>query len=86
MITREQAENANEFHFGECKRSVGPKGGVKTFSHTVRRSGATKTWASRPNDFRIPVKYGLKQCGHIWHTNADGWHAAEDCPLLKQEG
>lgn len=31
----------------------------------LRRNGATKLWKTRPDEFRIPVKAGLKSYGHI---------------------
>lgn len=31
----------------------------------LRRNGATKLWKTRPNEFSIPVKAGLKSCGRI---------------------
>lgn len=37
----------------------------------TRRNGATKTWKTRPNEFRIPVKAGLRACGYITHQNVD---------------
>lgn len=40
---------------------------------TWRRNGATKTWKTRPGEFRIPVKFGLYGYGYITHTNADGF-------------
>jgi hypothetical protein len=30
-----------------------------------RRNGKTQTWKTRPNDWRIPVKAGLRSCGAI---------------------
>jgi outer membrane protein assembly factor BamB len=33
----------------------------------VRRNGATKLWKTRPGEFRIPIKYGLKNHGEITH-------------------
>jgi len=38
----------------------------------LRRNGATKLWKTRPNEFRIPVKAGLKACGYIDHTSQFG--------------
>jgi hypothetical protein len=35
----------------------------------LRRNGKTRTWKTRPAEFRIPVKAGLKLCGYIDHTN-----------------
>lgn len=31
----------------------------------LRRNGKTKTWKTRPDDFRIPVKAGLRATGAI---------------------
>ena len=31
----------------------------------LRRNGATKRWVTRPTEFRIPVKAGLRACGYI---------------------
>lgn len=35
-----------------------------------RVSGRCKTWKTRPNEFRLPVKRGLYQHGYITHENA----------------
>ncbi len=39
----------------------------------ARRNGATKTWKTRPGNFRIPVKHGLYQYGYIDHNNHLEW-------------
>ncbi len=39
----------------------------------VRRNGRTKRWKTRPTEFQIPVKYGLKECFYITQANADDW-------------
>ena len=36
-----------------------------------RRNGATKTWKTRPGEFRIPVKAGFSACGELTHNNYD---------------
>ena len=36
----------------------------------VRVSGACKTWKTRPNDFRLPVRFGLYENGAIEPGNA----------------
>jgi hypothetical protein len=36
----------------------------------LRRNGATQRWKTRPNDYRVPVKAGLKSCGQITHTSS----------------
>ncbi len=32
---------------------------------SCRRNGRTQTWKTRPNDFRIPIKYGFKEYGQV---------------------
>jgi hypothetical protein len=36
----------------------------------IRRNGATKLWKTRPADYRIPIKAGLKSCGYIEQINS----------------
>ena len=38
-----------------------------------RINGKCQTWKTRPDDFRLPVKYGLKQCFYITPDNAKDW-------------
>jgi hypothetical protein len=75
MVTKEQVTTdiKSHFHYGECRLSVGV---------AYRRSGQTKTWKTRPNDFRVPVKFGLYEAGEITQDNAHLFHIGEDCPLL----
>lgn len=35
----------------------------------ARRNGATKTWKTRPGEFRIPVKAGFRTSGYVEHNN-----------------
>jgi len=39
----------------------------------ARRNGANKTWKTRPNEFKIPVKRGLNQYGQIDQDNFNDW-------------
>lgn len=43
----------------------------------VRRNGKTQVWKTRPNDFRVPVKYGLYEYGNITQDNAHEWQVAD---------
>ena len=81
MITKQQALTAQEFHAEGCRRIVGPRGGAQVFITRYRRNGKTETWKTRPDDFRIPVKHGLKSCGQIHPGNAAQFHTLADCPL-----
>lgn len=46
----------------------------------VRVTGKVKTWKTRPDHFRIPVKYGLKTCWYVENTyelnNSGEWEVA----------
>lgn len=86
MLTRNQALTCQEFHYegdGPCTRNTGPRGGVTEHIVRVRRNGMTQTWVTRPSEFRIPVKYGIRARGQfsIRETEAGNYHAAEACPL-----
>lgn len=61
MVTIEQAMSATRF-----KRVVGKP-------IQVRRTGKTQRWKTRPNEFKIPVKYGLYESGYITDQNAADW-------------
>lgn len=69
MVTKESALTANNFtHVSMKNRDETPL--------RVRRNGKTKTWKRRPNDFSVPVKYGLYGYGYITQDNAHEWNAA----------
>ncbi len=38
-----------------------------------RSNGKLKTWKTRPTDFRLPVKYGFKDCFYLTPANIDCW-------------
>ena len=65
MNTR-KIHNADNFEHKTLKNSDGSR-------LRVRRNGATKTWKTRPTEFRIPCKYGLYEYLYIDHTNHLEW-------------
>lgn len=81
MVTKEQALTAKDFHFGECVKTVGPRGGVRITQEIWRRSGQTKTWKRAPDAFSVPIKYGLYNYSYVDHTNENTFHVAEDCTI-----
>ena len=83
MITKEQALSESVFHYGTCTRTVGPRGGVTERVEHWRRNGSTQTWKTRPEEFSVPVRYGMRSTGYIrlTHLNASEFHAEADCPL-----
>lgn len=80
-ITMEQALTANEFHEGNCTREIGPRGGVREQMRVWRRNGRTKLWKTRPDDFEVPIKHGLRNYGYIDEDNAYRFHTTAECPL-----
>ena len=63
MITRRQAMTAQNFEMVNHNNADG-------IPVRWRRNGATKVWKTRPADFRMPVKHGLKDYGYIDNDNA----------------
>ncbi len=86
-LTRAQAEEGQEFHWGECTRTHGPRGGVRESIERWRRTGATKLWKTRPEDFRVPVQFGMRARDHHYLTpdNVEEFHLDERCPLEDTE-
>jgi hypothetical protein len=92
MITRQQAIGLtfrDHVHFTggtnrnpqsrPCTAVLGPKGGVKVNVIDCRVNGSVQTWKTRPTEFRVPIKYGMREYGEINHTNAEHWHLASEC-------
>lgn len=40
----------------------------------LRRNGQTKLWKTRPMEFSIPVKAGLRSCAYITNANINSGH------------
>ena len=36
-----------------------------------KANGACKTWITRPNEFRLPIKHGLYSFSYISHLNSE---------------
>ena len=49
-----------------------------------RVNGQLKTWKTRPDDFRLPVKYGLRVCFYITPVNAADWTIDKNYELATQ--
>jgi hypothetical protein len=82
-LTTEQIHKATEFHYGKCQVIRGPRGGKTIRMEVWRRSGKTKTWKTRPSEFTIPIKHGLRDSGYLTQSNEHAFHLPEDCPLNK---
>jgi len=79
MITKEQALTASYFH---AVNQNDPSSHARAFNW--RRNGATKTWKTRPEEFRIPVKYGLYGFDYVTHNDSNVY-VIDECPACKHE-
>lgn len=71
MVTKEQAMNAGyRQNFWFKSRD----GKIKK----VYVSGQCKTWKTRPNEFRLPVKFGLYESSAITEYNCQYFANSED--------
>lgn len=78
-----QALTTDRFHYGECSKRVGPKGEVYIKREEWRRIGKNKTWGTRPDEFRIPIKYGMRSYDEINAGNVERFHAESDCEVTR---
>ena len=39
-----------------------------------RINGKIKTWKTRPGEFQLPVKHGLRDCFYITQTTISDWY------------
>lgn len=73
MITKQiavEVKYRQEFHHKAIKNADGTPA-------RCRVNGKCKTWKSRPDDFCLPVKYGLRDCFYITPSNAGDWQIAK---------
>lgn len=49
----------------------------------LRRNGQTRLWRRSPDRFLIPVKAGMKSCGHCTDRNLHGgaWRVTEEASV-----
>lgn len=78
-VTKEQAFKGREFHVGTCVKTIGPRGGESFQCENWRANGQLKTWKTRPDEFSLPIKYGLYGHSYLTDENAQAFHRAEDC-------
>lgn len=69
MVTKEEAMTARNFVHATVKGKDGQP-------LRCRAMGKCITWKTRPNEFKLPVKYGLYQSFYITEDNAKDWNVA----------
>src|SRR5262245_41360185 len=55
---------------------------TKGMAYRCRVNGACQTWKMRPEDFKLPVKYGLRNCFYVQNfTDYERWSNAHEWQL-----
>jgi hypothetical protein len=72
MVTKQDVENKTNLRF-ICT--------INGTTYRARQSGEVKTWKTRPDDFKVPVKYGLYASFYIDNL-ADGENNAHMWELM----
>ena len=84
MITKEQAlqlKHGEPIHENGCRIIIGPRGGKQIIISRWRVNGKVKTWKTRPEEFRVPLKHGMNGYGYLAHWNSTHFHLPADCNL-----
>lgn len=83
MVTKEQAATEREFHYGVCKKYIGPRGGQRLEINTWRRNGSLHTSQGFPKEWRLSLKYGMgygkNSFTYMTNDDAKDWHVASEC-------
>lgn len=66
MITKQDAMTCRTFYSVTLRNADGT-------AVRCRANGKCQTWKTRPDDFRLPVKYGLKRCFYLTPGSAADW-------------
>lgn len=69
MITKAEAQTARNFVHATLK-------GADKQPVRCRATGKCQTWKTWPDEFKLPVKYGLRNSFYITQDNAKDWSAA----------
>lgn len=75
MITKDDAVTAG--NTGKTLYHMTLRGSDKKPTR-CRVNGRCKTWKTRPTEFQLPVKHGLRDCFYITPANADNWALTEE--------
>jgi len=75
MITKECAMSLSHGHVLHHKSAKNADGTPVR----CRVNGRCKVWKTRPDEFRLPVKWGLKTCFYIELHNAKEWYDPQGC-------
>ncbi len=63
-VTKETAQTHHIFYHAIARYKSGSKG-----AYQVRANGKCQTWKTRPNDYKLPIRFGFKGRGYITQEN-----------------
>ena len=66
MLTRTDVMNQSTFYHVTLRNADGT-------AVRCRANGQLKTWKTRPSEWRLPVKHGLRDCFYLGPSNAHEW-------------
>jgi hypothetical protein len=75
-VTIENIGRTQIVYFKVEDRRIRKQGETRVIS--ARSNGMVKYWKTRPDDFRAPFKYGLKECFYITPENAKFFFTTEE--------
>lgn len=61
-------EEAKSLHFGQVVYHV-YNSNADASPQRWRVNGTAKTWKTRPNEVRVPIKHGLRSFNYLTHRN-----------------
>lgn len=75
-LSKYDAMTASEFHHVTQTQASGQQ------CARVRRNGKTQTWKTRPAEWRLPVKFGMRARDQfsLYEIEAESWNVANACP------
>jgi hypothetical protein len=68
VINAQTADDFDRFYHRKLRYKTDPSRPLE-----CRRNGRTKRWKTRPDQFSIPVKYGMYDAFRIDNSNAHEW-------------
>jgi hypothetical protein len=74
MVTLTKAE-AVDLKYGTILHHIIKRNADNT-PMRLRVSGKCQTWVRRPDEFKLPVKYGFYESGYLTPQNAGEWYVA----------
>jgi hypothetical protein len=81
-LTREDLRNAG---FGSPHVHMNDRHRPDGTCYEWRGNGAMQTWKTRPNEFRWPIKYGMREYSSITQNDVGDFHLARTCPVDRVE-